>query len=181
MRKIIYSVATSLDGYLSGPNGEIDWMVMDPEIDFAASISRFDTILMGRKTYEKAVAMQGSGAMPGMKCVVVSTTVQPENAVGCEVIGRDVPNEIAALRAMPGKDIWLFGGGALFASLLEMGFVDTVEVAIIPALLGGGIPMLPTQSMWRSLRLANSHVYQKTGTVLLEYSVEKRKATSPRA
>jgi dihydrofolate reductase len=65
MRKIVYSVAMSLDGYVAGPDGEADWITMDPEIDFAALFARFDTVLMGRKTYEQVRAMAGGAAMPG--------------------------------------------------------------------------------------------------------------------
>ncbi len=71
MRKIIYSVAMSLDGYLAGPNGEADWIVMDPEIDFMGMMARFDTILMGRRTFEAAQAMGGGESMPGFTSVVV--------------------------------------------------------------------------------------------------------------
>ncbi len=78
---------------------------------------------------------------------------------------------MAALRAEPGKDIWLFGGGSLFRSLLDAGLVDTVEVAIMPVLLGGGIPLLPPPAKQTKLKLTGHKVY-KTGIVSLEYSVE---------
>jgi dihydrofolate reductase len=71
MRKIIYSVAMSLDGYLAGPNGEADWILMDPEIDFASMMARFDTILMGRGTFAAAQGMGGGESMPGVTTVVV--------------------------------------------------------------------------------------------------------------
>jgi dihydrofolate reductase len=61
MRKIVYSVAMSLDGYVAGPNGEADWITTDPEIDFVALFARFDSVLMGRKTYEQ-VKVMGGGA-----------------------------------------------------------------------------------------------------------------------
>ena len=81
------------------------------------------------------------------------------------------PEEVlAVIRAEPGKDIWLFGGGELFASLLESGLVDTVEVAVIPVLLGGGIPLLPAATRPTSLKLTGHHVYS-TGIVMLEYAV----------
>src|SRR5262249_42392492 len=82
MRKIIYSVATSLDGYLAGPNGEADWIVMDPEIDFAGMMARFDTLLMGRRTFEAAQAQGGGGSMPGVSTVVVSRTLRQEDHPG---------------------------------------------------------------------------------------------------
>ncbi len=83
----------------------------------------------------------------------------------------DTPAEtVAALKAAEGKDIWLFGGGVLFGSMLELGLVDSVEVAVIPVLLGGGLPVLP-QFAKAKLRLLNHRVYEKTGTVLLEYAL----------
>src|SRR5436305_2060453 len=118
MRKIVYSVAMSLDGYVAGPNGEADWITMDPEIDFAALFARFDTVLMGRKTYEQARAMGGGAAMPGVTSVVASRTLRPEDCPGATVIGDGLADRVRELRAARGKDIWLFGGGVLFRSLL---------------------------------------------------------------
>lgn len=80
---------------------------------------------------------------------------------------------VAALRAEPGKDIWLFGGGSLFRSLLNAGLVDTVEVAIMPVLIGGGIPLLPPPASETKLTLTNHRVY-KTGIVSLEYAIQSR-------
>ncbi|MDX6710951.1 MAG: hypothetical protein QOH96_1967 [Blastocatellia bacterium] len=169
MRRVRLSVAMSLDGYIAGPNGESDWIVMDPDIDFRALFSAFDTVLMGRKSYE-AVLKQGSGGgMPGMQAYVFSRTLRQANYPG--VIVSDKPAEtLAELKAKPGKDIWLFGGGLLFRSFLELGLVDGVEVAIIPVLLGGGLPLLPQPASLAKLKLVKHKIYQKTGTVLLEYN-----------
>jgi dihydrofolate reductase len=81
---------------------------------------------------------------------------------------------VKKLEAGPGKDIWLFGGGGLFRSCLDLGLVDSVEVAIVPVLLGGGLPMLPDPATRARLTLTRHRVYQKTGTVLLEYAVAPR-------
>jgi dihydrofolate reductase len=78
---------------------------------------------------------------------------------------------VEKLKAEPGKDIWLFGGGSLFRSLLALGLVDTVEVAVIPVLLGGGVPLLPDTEDRAKLKLTKHTVYEKTGTVVLEYAV----------
>ena len=170
MRRVRYSVAMSLDGYLAGPKGEIDWILMDPDIDFTALTSSFDAILMGRKTYE-AARQQGEGAgTPGMHPYVLSRTLRQPDCPGVTV-SDDARNTVAKLKAAPGKDIWLFGGGSLFRSLLGMGLVDTVEVAIIPVLLGGGVPLLPDPADRAKLKLTKHRVYEKTGTVALEYAL----------
>jgi dihydrofolate reductase len=119
MRRIRYSVAMSLDGFIAGPNGEIDWIVEDAEIDFSEMLAGFDTLLMGRKTYDTAIAM-GPGGMPPMKAVVVSRTLRAEDHPDVTIISDNVHEAVTRLRSEPGKDIWLFGGGELFRSLLEI-------------------------------------------------------------
>jgi dihydrofolate reductase len=169
MRKVVYSAAMSLDGYIAGPKGESDWIVIDPELDFGAMFGRFDTILLGRKTYE-ATSSGGGGGMPGVKSYVFSRALKQADARGVTV-SNDPGQTVSALKAQPGKDIWLFGGGLLFRSLLELRLVDTIEVAIIPVLLGGGVPLLPETLERAGLQLLEHQVYEKTGTVRLEYAL----------
>jgi dihydrofolate reductase len=171
VRRVVYSVAASLDGYIAGPNGEFDWIVMDPEIDFGALFRRFDTVLMGRRSYE-AARRQGGGAMPGLAAYVFSTTLRPEDCPDA-TLSRDPGETVRSVKAQPGKDIWLFGGGSLFKSLLQLGLVDEVQVAVVPVLLGGGRPLLESPATRASLRLTKHTLYSRTGTVLLDYEVVK--------
>lgn len=167
MKRIRYLVAASLDGYIAGPTGEFDWIVQDPEIDFAAMFAQFDTFLMGRKTFE---AMTGGPKLNG-KVVVFSRTLRPEDHPEVTIVAGNERETVEALRGEPGKDIWLFGGGELFRGLLDAGLVDTVEVAIIPILLGGGIPLLPPPASQTRLRLTGRRVYEGSGIVSLQYEV----------
>ena len=142
MRRLRYQVAASLDGYIAGPNGEYDWIVHDSSIDFAAHFRQFDTVLMGRKTFELVLAQHPDGAMPGLRVIVCSRTLRGEDYPKVTVLRDDVASEVAALKRQAGNDIWLFGGGVLFRHLLDAGVVDTVEVALMPILIGGGIPLV---------------------------------------
>ena len=171
MRSVRYSVAMSLDGFISGPNGENDWIVMDPDIDFIAMMSGFDTILMGRKTYDASKQYSG-GEMPGMTSIVVSRTLDPLKHPGVNLTS-DPKQTIAKLKSEPGKDIWLFGGGELFQSLLADGLVDRIEVAVIPVLLGSGTPLLPGEYNKTKLCLVKQRLFEKTGTLALEYEFAK--------
>ncbi len=171
MRRIRYAVATSLDGYIAGPKGEADWIIIDPEIDFGALFEQFDTFLLGRRTFE-AMARGGRSETPGVKTFVFSRTLRPQDYPGVTIVAEGVEETVAALRAEPGKDIWLFGGGSLFRSLNDAGLVDTVEVAIVPVLLGGGIPLVSPPAKQTKLKLTDHKVYSKTGIVSLEYSVQ---------
>ncbi len=169
MRRVRYAVAASLDGYIAGPKGEADWIIMNPEIDFRAVFEQFDTFLIGRRTFEM-MARAGRGETPGMKTFVFSRTLRQQDYPGVTVVAEKSEETVAAQKAEPGKDIWLFGGGSLFRSLLDAKLVDTVEVAVIPVLLGEGIPLLASPARLTKLKLTGHKVY-KAGIVSLEYAV----------
>jgi dihydrofolate reductase len=174
MRRIRYQVAMSLDGYIAGPKGEADWITKDPDFDFTQLFSQFDTLLVGRRTFDTMVAARRT-SMRGMKTIVFSKTLRQKNYPNVTIVNANSPGVLGALKAQPGKDIWLFGGGSLFRSLAEDGLVDTVEVAIVPILLGGGIPLLPTPSDRIKLALTNHKVYS-TGVITLEYTITPKQS-----
>jgi dihydrofolate reductase len=181
VRRLRYQVAASLDGFIAGPNGEYDWIPMDPDADadLAAQYAQFDTAVMGRKTFQTSLQGGGTGAMPGLDVVVFSKTLRQADYPDVSIISSDPVEKVRALKANPGtqgkpdKDIWLFGGGQLFRTLLEAGLVDTVEPAVVPILLGEGIPLMPPPYLPTKLSLARHHLYPKSGIMLLEYTVTR--------
>ena len=173
MRRVRYCVAMSLDGYIAGPNGEADWIVMDPDYDFAELYGEFDTYLIGRKTFE-STGGHDQGSMPGVRTFVFSRTLRQADYKNITIVGDDFREVVQALREETGKkDIWLFGGGSLFQSLAEAGLVNTVEVAVIPTILGGGVPLIAESAPRIKLELEAQDVYKETGTVGLVYSVKR--------
>jgi dihydrofolate reductase len=118
MRRVLYRIAASVDGYIAGPRGEVDWIVHDPAVDFAKVYESVDTVLLGRRTYE-LTRQPGAPAWPrGWQIYVFSRTLAPEDHPDVTVVRGDAGAHVAGLRAAPGREIWLFGGGSLFRSLL---------------------------------------------------------------
>lgn len=174
MRPLRYSVATSLDGYIAGPNGEYDWIVIDPEIDFAAMYAGFSALVMGRKSYDVFVAT-GGAVGPALPVHVCSRTLAAGERDGV-TFANDAVAHVRRLKQSPEqRPLWLWGGGELFAELGREGLVDGVDVAIVPVLLGGGIPLFPAAGGPHiPLQLRSHRVYAATGTLMLEYDVHRK-------
>jgi len=168
MRRVRYAVVMSLDGYIAGPKGEADWIVADPTVDiaefFKAFYSQFDTAVMGRRTYELV-----GGGIEGLRTYVFSRTLSPANCKGVTVLS-DGLAELARLRGENGRDIWLFGGGSLFGSLAAAGLVDSVELGVMPVLLGRGTPVISGITTRVKLKLMHTE-HSAVGVVSLKYDL----------
>ena len=170
MRRILYRVASSLDGYIEGLCGEIDWILPDPAVSLASLYAGIDTALLGRRTYE-LTQRPGAPAFPrDWHVYVFSRTLPAAQRPSVTVISDDIGNAVAKLRSRPGGDIWLFGGGSLFASLLALNAVDRIELAIMPVLLGGGTPFLGAGAVQTRLKLTHSETHP-SGIVRLHYDI----------
>ncbi len=181
MRKVIYSVASSLDNYIARPDGSVDWLIMDgTDYGMSEFFGSIDAVLLGRKTYEFALAhaprptktrKKSSGS--GMKSYVFSRTIKNAPDDGAHIVPDDAGEFVRSLKAEAGKDIWLMGGGELARSLFAEGVVDEVSLNIHPVLLGSGIPLFPVIGSQIDLELLDCTAHQN-GCLQVSYGVRKR-------
>lgn len=170
-RLIRYSVAASLDGFIATEGGGYDWIVEDASIDFPEYLKKIDTLLMGRGTWEIMHAPESQALLDLMDVYVVSTTLPADADPRITVISDNVVRRVTELKDGDGRDIWLFGGGVLFRSMMEAGLVDRVEIAVVPAVLGQGIPLVPGLDDIATLDLHSVERFPDSGIVLLKYDV----------
>jgi dihydrofolate reductase len=166
MCQLVAGFAASLDGYIEGPNGEVDWILIDKEIDFAEQARRFGAYFYGRRTYEQMLRMKAPSP-PGARQFVFSNTLTSVEE-GYELLTGNIHQQVNALKQQVGKDIALFGGASLLASLLDLQLVDELTISIIPVLLGKGKPMVDVLKEKCSLQLTHTKQYGN-GTVQLFY------------
>jgi dihydrofolate reductase len=178
MRKVVYSLTNSLDNFIARADGAYDWILMDDEImsEFPKLYASFDTVLIGRKTYDQTLLQspetgQDTAGFMEMKTYVFSRTMKESPNAGVEIISDNAGEFVRSLKNESGKDIWLMGGGILAASLLRERLVDEIGVAIQPILLGSGIPLFPDIGLQIDLQLLECKTY-KNGIVGLKYLVK---------
>jgi dihydrofolate reductase len=151
VRDVILFIATSLDGYLAGPSGEIDWLFTDQDYGYTEFWAGIDTVLMGRKTYEVSLSF-GEYPYRGRQGFVWSRTRSGHDE-NVTFLSFDVGRAISPLKHEPGKHIWLVGGSELVAECVRRDVIDRYAIFVHPTLLGNGIPLFRTPLPGRSLRL----------------------------
>lgn len=181
-RKIVVYIATSADGYIARPDGSVDWLDRPrPPGDYGmgAFLRSIDAILWGRKTYEKAFGMGGGGRSGGKTAnYVFSRSPHFAPAPGYHLVREGVADFARRLRAAPGKDVWMMGGGGLIASFLDEGEIDEFQIHVIPTLIGEGIPLIAPRHRTVPLRLLSVRRYPD-GVARLHYAVERKPAAPP--
>lgn len=181
-RKILLDLAVTLDGFIEGKHGEIDWCIMEPDMKFTDFLSRIDTILYGRKSYElwgQYIPEPNASAddkeiwnlIHSMEKIVFSKT-QTGADRGVTFISDNLLEEINALKRKPGKDIWLYGGASLITTLLNLGVVDEFRLSVHPVILGEGKPLFAEIKQRVNLKLIESKTYA-SGVVQLIYGLER--------
>jgi dihydrofolate reductase len=181
VRKIIVSIATSADGYIARPDGDVEWLDRLPSnVDYGmgAFYATIDTILYGRKTYDWSLAyhkkMGGKGQIFDNKVANYIFSRKPPKTVapGVKFVSEPVKAFAQRLRAAPGKHIWMMGGGGLIASFLDAGEIDEFDIHVIPTFIGKGIPLIAPKHRDISLRLLTTRKYPDS-SVRLRYAVER--------
>jgi dihydrofolate reductase len=180
-RKIIVYIATSADGYIARPDGDVEWLNRRPDtVDYGMTkfYSSIDTILWGRKTYDWVLAYHRKKRVKGgifdskVANYVFSRKPPRRAAPGVEFVSEPVKAFAKRLRTNAGKHIWMMGGGGLIASFLDAGEIDEFDIHVIPTLIGKGIPLVAPRHRDVPLRLRSVKKYPD-GVVRLRYEVEK--------
>lgn len=173
MRKIVAGFAASVDGYIEGLNGGLDWIIIDEKIDFTEEMKRYDAFFYGRKSYEAALKMGGTSSK-NITNYVFSNTLK-EAVKNFVLINSDIKEKVESIRQQEGKDIAVFGGANLLASLLNLQLVDELSISFIPVLLGSGKPMVDVLNKRVWLQFVSSKRYGN-GTIIIKYAVKYSEA-----
>lgn len=176
-RKVIVHIATSADGYIARPDGDLEWLTSRPAprgfYGMNAFMRSVDTKLLGRKTYEASLSL---GAKFDSKCrhIVFSRQAPPADAPpGVEFVNGGIGPFVSRLREQPGKDVWLMGGGELIASFLDEGAIDEFVISVAPVFIGDGIPLIARRHRHVPLELHSTERFDD-GLVQLHYRVQNR-------
>lgn len=177
-RRIVLDLAVTLDGFIEGPKGEVDWCIMDPDMGFADFLNSIDTILYGRKSYDlwgQYIPDEGVDdaekeiwrLIQSKKKYVFSKTLREidGNAI---LIKENIQHEVEKIKKEPGKDIWLYGGASLVTTFINLGLIDEYRLSVHPVVLGSGKPLFIDMNQRIELNLVSIRKFT-SGVVQLCY------------
>ncbi len=181
-RKILLDLAVTLDGFIEGKNGEIDWCIMEEEMNFKGFLDRIDTIFFGRRSYEAFIAYHPEESINEEDLMLLETTKNKEHYVfsrtlkedpaSCKIISDNLADEVDAIRRRSGKDIWLYGGSDLITTFMNLHLVDELRLSVHPVLLGEGKPLFIDLKERAELELIKTNTYP-SGVIQLIYHFKK--------
>lgn len=176
-RKILLDLAVSLDGFIEGKNGEIDWCIMEEEMNFKSFLDQIDTIFFGRRSYEAFTSYEPLNGLSEEDVLLLDATRNKDHYVFTRtlkhldqvtLISDNVADEVNSLRNRPGKDIWLYGGSDLITTFMNLHLVDELRLSVHPILLGEGKPLFINLKERVELELVKTNTYP-SGVVQLIY------------
>ncbi len=176
-RNVIVHIATSADGYIARPDGDIDWLTSRPAPPGFYGMNKFmktiDTTILGRKTYEVSLTL-GAPFDEKSRNIVFSRRAPPAKPTpGVEFVSGAIAPFVRKLKEEPGKDIWLMGGGEIIASFLDEQAIDKFVVSVVPVFIGDGIPLIARRHRETPLKLESVESFED-GLVQLHYEVPKK-------
>ncbi len=184
-RRVILDLAVTLDGFIEGPQGEVDWCIMDAEMGFNDFLNTIDTIFYGRKSYdlwgqyspkaEESEVDKELWDIVHSKEKIVFSRNQKGNDQNVQYINDSIFEEVSKIQNKPGKDIWLYGGAGLITSFIQLGLVDEFRLSVHPVVLGEGKPLFNDINQRVNLKLVDTKRYN-SGVVQLIYHLNKEMA-----
>lgn len=174
-RKIIVHIATSADGYIAGPDGDLEWLTSRPAPKGFYGMNAFmrtvDTTILGRKTYEASLTL-GAKFDAKNPTFVFSRRAKPSDAPpGVEFVSGAIRAFVSRLQERPGKNIWLMGGGEIIASFLDEQAIDEFVISVVPVFIGDGIPLIARRHRHTPLELQSTERFDD-GLVQLHYRLQ---------
>lgn len=181
MKKVILDLAVSLDGFIEGPNGEIDWCTMDDDMDFAGFLETIDTIFYGRVSYDMWGNYRPEGdvsegdiqfwnSVHAHKKYVFSNKERDDHRA--TFISTDFVSQVAEIKKLEGKDIWLYGGASLITTFIRNDLIDQYRISVHPIALGSGKPLFENLKERLHLKLIKANFF-RSGVAQLIYEPER--------
>ena len=190
MRKVILNLAITLDDFIEGPNGEIDWLVKDKDVDFGDILTDLladiDAIFYGRISYDKwgnyhpgenaSQKLKEAYDLLHSKTKYVFSTTKTNDAGKTIFINSNIKERVLEIVQQPGKNIWLYGGGKLITTFINLGLVNVYKLAVHPVIIGSGKPVFKDIQQKIGLELIDTKT-SKSGVVLLNYAANTNKTS----
>ncbi|KZE73132.1 hypothetical protein AV654_32885 [Paenibacillus elgii] len=183
-RRIILDLAVTLDGFIEGKNGEVDWCIMDSEMGFNHFLNQIDAIFYGRKSYdlwgqftpeiEPTDSEKEFWELVHSKEKYVFSRTQKGTDNKAVFINDNIPEEVNKIKNKPGKDIWLYGGASLITTFINLGLVDEFRLSVHPVVLGEGKPLFMDIKQRLNLKMVNTRTFS-SGVVQLIYHFDANK------